>query len=338
MPTLSLLMLLQDDALAAALIARLRSDKLLKDIMLLSDMSAGGLDPAAQQLPDVLILDLEMLTPQGADGLAILHKIRSLYPEIRVITLFPAEEPAIKNEAAKLGAFYSLAKARESDPQAEESGASLIDLDELVLAIRRAARARIEDAMVAVAYAESGDFETVDAVMASSLPAPARVEAAGAVVRVLVAGEDQPVLARLARKLAPRRVAVQAISRCEGVLAALNSPNLGTVEVVVLNAAGNPGQCLETLRQIKQHHPAVAVILLAEAHEADALSECTSLGAFDCLLHPVDVEHLVERLEDASSHRGTPAEPTGTTAPIQATPSQESAEDPRALGDHTVAM
>lgn len=343
MPTLSLLMLLGDSDLAATLIARLKADRLLKDLVLLSDAAQESLDVQQERLPDVLILDLELQNELGADGLAMLHKLRTTYPEVRIIALFPAEAPEVKREAIKLGAFYTLAKAGptpgpilgDSAPPAEQPP---LDLDELVLAIRRAARARIEDAMVAVAYAESGDFDTVDAVMAPTMLPAAPTEGSAATVRALVAGEDPPFLEQLARRLTPRRVAVQGVVSCDRILQALTDPALsvpgapGTastagVDVVVLNAAGNPEQCLETLRQIMHRAIPVEVILLADAQEADALSECTSLGAFDCLLHPVDVDHLVERLEDASHHGK------------KATPSQESAaESPHALGDHTATM
>lgn len=72
-----------------------------------------------------------------------------------------------------------------------------------------------------------------------------------------------------------------------------------TCQVVVLDLKmpGMNGQ--EVLGKIREHHPAVQVIILTGHASADDAAACLTRGAFDFLVKPVDMSHLMERVRTA---------------------------------------
>lgn len=102
----------------------------------------------AGEIPDVMVLDLRM---PGIDGMEVLRKVKKDYPQVQVIVLTGHGSEKDEEEARRLGAFEYHKKP--------------VDIDILVKDIRRAFREKIEDAMVAAAFAEAGDFEDAKKVM-----------------------------------------------------------------------------------------------------------------------------------------------------------------------------
>ena len=72
-----------------------------------------------------------------------------------------------------------------------------------------------------------------------------------------------------------------------------------TYQVVVLDLKmpGMNGQ--EVLGKIRDHHPAVQVIILTGHASADDAAACLTRGAFDFLVKPGDLSHLMERVRTA---------------------------------------
>lgn len=98
--------------------------------------------------PDVMVLDLKM---PGLHGMDVLRKIRKAYPNIQVIVLTGHGTEKDEIEAKRLGGFDFLRKPA--------------DIETLVGKIRVAYKEKLERTMTAVAFAESGEFDTAREIM-----------------------------------------------------------------------------------------------------------------------------------------------------------------------------
>jgi len=70
-------------------------------------------------------------------------------------------------------------------------------------------------------------------------------------------------------------------------------------EVMVLDLKMPGIDGLEVLRQVKEKHPKVEVIVLTGHGSEDAARLCAELGAFAYLEKPVDIEKLTQTMQDA---------------------------------------
>ncbi len=100
-----------------------------------------------EDVPDVVILDLKM---PGIDGMEVLRRLRKAYPKVQVIMLTGHGTDKDEKEAKDLGAFAYLKKP--------------VDLNTLTQTMKAAFK-RLEDSMVAAAFAEEGDFSTAKTIM-----------------------------------------------------------------------------------------------------------------------------------------------------------------------------
>lgn len=93
--------------------------------------------------PDVMVLDLKM---PGIDGMEVLRRVKSNYPDIQVIIQTGHGSDLDEAEARRLGVFDYLKKP--------------VSLELLVDRIRAAAQAGKEaGTMAAIAFAEAGELE-----------------------------------------------------------------------------------------------------------------------------------------------------------------------------------
>lgn len=93
--------------------------------------------------PDVLVLDLKM---PGIHGLEVLRWLKEFHPTVQVIILTGHGTEKDEEKAKELGAFDYLKKP--------------VETDSLLGKIKSAYKSHFEDAMSAVAFAESGEFDT----------------------------------------------------------------------------------------------------------------------------------------------------------------------------------
>jgi DNA-binding response OmpR family regulator len=116
-----------------------------------SDVALDGeqaLQIFEDQVPDVMVLDLKM---PGIDGMEVLRRVRKAYPQVQVVILTGHGSEKDEAEAKRLGAFAYLQKP--------------VDLEKLVQTLRNAYKRKLEDSMVAAAFAEEGEFSTAQAIM-----------------------------------------------------------------------------------------------------------------------------------------------------------------------------
>ena len=116
-----------------------------------SDVALDGeqaLQFVKDEVPDVMVLDLKM---PGIDGMEVLRRVRKAYPQVQVIILTGHGSEKDEAEARRLGAFAYLQKP--------------VDIEKLVQTLRNAYKKKLEDSMVAAAFAEEGEFQTAQQIM-----------------------------------------------------------------------------------------------------------------------------------------------------------------------------
>ncbi len=110
-----------------------------------------AIESVSEQEPDVLVLDLKM---PGIHGLDVLRWIKRYHPAIQVIILTGHGTESDEKKARELGAFDYLNKP--------------VETESLMKKIRTAYKASFEDSMAAVAFAESGEFDSATDILKES--------------------------------------------------------------------------------------------------------------------------------------------------------------------------
>jgi len=98
--------------------------------------------------PDVMVLDLKM---PGINGMEVLRRVTKKFPDIKVIILTGHGTDRDEEESRRLGVFDYLKKP--------------VDIDVLVSRIKAAHKQKIENTMVAAAFAEAGETETARSIL-----------------------------------------------------------------------------------------------------------------------------------------------------------------------------
>jgi len=75
------------------------------------------------------------------------------------------------------------------------------------------------------------------------------------------------------------------------------------IDVVILDIRMPGMDGIDTLKQIKKHHPIVEVILLTGHGSTETAVEGMKLGAFDYLMKPADFDEIKLKLENARKRK-----------------------------------
>ncbi|WP_309574001.1 response regulator [Desulfoferrobacter suflitae] len=113
---------------------------------------------------------------------------------------------------------------------------------------------------------------------------------------VLLVDDEPEFLETLVKRLKKRKLTVHGVKSGEEALQWLTKES---VDVVVLDVKMPGMDGIEALRQIKQNHPLVEVIMLTGHASMEVAIEGMELGAFDYLMKPMDIDELLYKLQDA---------------------------------------
>ena len=123
--------------------------KTLAERMLMRDLDSevalsgeAALQAVEEQAPDVMVLDLKM---PGIDGMEVLRRVRRAYPQVQVVILTGHGSGKDEREARRLGAFAYLQKP--------------VDIEKLTVTLKNAYKEKMEDAMMAATFAETGELQ-----------------------------------------------------------------------------------------------------------------------------------------------------------------------------------
>jgi DNA-binding NtrC family response regulator len=119
-------------------------------------------------------------------------------------------------------------------------------------------------------------------------------------IRVLLVDDEASFVDTLSRRLMLRRLEVHKAASATEAFAVLDREE---VDVVVLDVRMPGIDGIEATRQIRRAHPTVEIILLTGHASLEASMEGMSMGAFDYLLKPVNIDELIFKIEDAHRRR-----------------------------------
>lgn len=115
-------------------------------------------------------------------------------------------------------------------------------------------------------------------------------------IKVLVADDEVEFLDVLVKRLKKRSLVVEGVASGEAALELLKKSH---VDVVVLDVKMPGMSGLDTLREIKKRYPLIEVIMLTGHASMEAAQEGMTIGAFDYLMKPTQIDELVYNIQDA---------------------------------------
>jgi DNA-binding NtrC family response regulator len=115
-------------------------------------------------------------------------------------------------------------------------------------------------------------------------------------LRVLLVDDEESYLETAAKIFRRKGIDVELCSIGKNVVSVLKEKKCQVV-VLDLKMPGMTGQ--EVLREIKGNLPAVQVIILTGHATSDDAAVCLTSGAFDFLIKPVEMSHLMDRVRTA---------------------------------------
>lgn len=115
-------------------------------------------------------------------------------------------------------------------------------------------------------------------------------------LRVLLVDDEEDYLQTAAKIFRRKGINAEVCSVGRDVVALLQEKQCQVV-VLDLKMPGMAGQ--EILREIKANLPFVQVIILTGHATSDDAAVCLTSGAFDFLIKPVEMNHLIDRIKTA---------------------------------------
>jgi DNA-binding NtrC family response regulator len=122
-----------------------------------------------------------------------------------------------------------------------------------------------------------------------------------AIANVLLVDDEKPFVEAMTRRLHNRDIEV--VAAYSGMEALETLKDNRDIEVVVLDVKMPGMDGIDTLREIKRHHPLVEVIMLTGHATVESGIEGMKLGAYDYLMKPCEIDVLVEKVSAAAAKK-----------------------------------
>lgn len=119
--------------------------------------------------------------------------------------------------------------------------------------------------------------------------------------KVMLVDDEVPFVETLTKRLSKRDLRVCSAFSGREALEKLNKDS--SVDIVMLDVKMPGMDGIETLREIKESHPLVEVIMLTGHATIETAIEGMKLGAFDYLMKPCDIEQLMVKVEEAKDKK-----------------------------------
>lgn len=118
---------------------------------------------------------------------------------------------------------------------------------------------------------------------------------------VMLVDDEVPSVETMTKRLAKRNLTI--VPAYSGQEALEKLKERGNIDVVILDVKMPGMDGIQTLREIKREHPLVEVIMLTGHATVETAIEGMKLGAFDYLMKPCEVEHLMAKVEEAKAKK-----------------------------------
>lgn len=122
-----------------------------------------------------------------------------------------------------------------------------------------------------------------------------------AVASIMLVDDEIPFVEAMSKRLTRRDIDVHQAFSGQETLDKLTGDS--KIEVVILDVKMPFMDGIETLKAIKRKAPLVEVIMLTGHSTAAWAIEGMKLGAFDYLLKPCEMDHLIEKVSEAASRK-----------------------------------
>lgn len=115
-------------------------------------------------------------------------------------------------------------------------------------------------------------------------------------MKLLLVDDESDFLNTLLKRMKRRNVDANGVTSGEAAMVWLKS---NPCDVVILDVRMQGMDGIETLKEIKTHHPLIEVIMLTGHASMEVAIEGMEMGAFDYLMKPMDMDELLYKVEDA---------------------------------------
>jgi DNA-binding NtrC family response regulator len=122
-----------------------------------------------------------------------------------------------------------------------------------------------------------------------------------AIANVLLVDDETPFVEAMTRRLSKRDLNITSAFSGDEALKRLEESD--QVEVVILDVKMPGMDGIETLQEIRQRYPLVEVIMLTGHATVESAIEGMKRGAFDYLMKPCDIDHLISKVSEAAAKK-----------------------------------
>jgi DNA-binding NtrC family response regulator len=120
-------------------------------------------------------------------------------------------------------------------------------------------------------------------------------------LRILIVDDEEELVSTLAERLALRGLEIQIATNGKDALKLVREHDF-TVIVADVKMPGIGG--LELTGAIKRHNPELPVILFTGHSSVADAERGMQQGAFECVMKPVDIDVLIEKIRKAAAQKG----------------------------------
>lgn len=122
-----------------------------------------------------------------------------------------------------------------------------------------------------------------------------------AIATIMLVDDEVPFVEAMTKRLTRRDLAVEQAFSGQEALDKLTGGSRTEVVILDVKMPGLDG--IDTLKAIKSKVPLVEVIMLTGHATVESAIEGMKLGAFDYLLKPCDMDHLIEKVSEAAGRK-----------------------------------
>jgi len=122
-----------------------------------------------------------------------------------------------------------------------------------------------------------------------------------AIANVLLVDDEAPFVETMTKRLTKRDINIEAAFSGHEALALLEEHS--NIEVVILDVKMPGMNGIETLREIRKRHPLIEVIMLTGYATVESAIGGMKWGAFDYLMKPCDIDHLIAKVSEAAAKK-----------------------------------
>jgi DNA-binding NtrC family response regulator len=131
-----------------------------------------------------------------------------------------------------------------------------------------------------------------------------------AIATIMLVDDEIPFVEAMTKRLTRRDLVVEQAFSGKDALEQLIDGSKAEVVILDVKMPGMDG--IETLQAIKRKVPLVEVIMLTGHATVESAIEGMKMGAFDYLLKPCDMDHLIAKVSEAAARKRQQEEKSST--------------------------